>query len=206
MTSDPRRAVGAAAAVREVARPAATEPGAALEQLVELACRGDAGAFEQIYRRQIGRVYALCMRMVADPQLAEVLTQDAFVRAWEKLGTYRGQGSFEGWMHRPTANLVIEDRRRAARVAQWFTSDEEAARTAAGPQRSVEDALSLERAIAALPPGARMAFVLHDVEGYRHREIAEMAGVAEVTVRAQLHRARSLLRRSLQETRKEATR
>ena len=109
-------------------------------------------------------------------------------------------------MHRLTANLVIEDRRRAARTAQWFTSDEEAARAAAGPQRSVEDALSLERAIAALPPGARMAFVLHDVEGYRHREIAEMAGVADATVRAQLHRARMLLRRALQGTRKEATR
>ena len=192
-------------------RPQALDPPVAdseatLETLAAAARGGDVRAFEQIYRRQVGRVYALCVRMVADPQLAEVLTQDAFVRAWEKLETYRGQGSFGGWMHRLTTNLVIEDRRRAARTARWFTSDEEGTLAAAGPQRSIEDALSLERAIAGLPAGARMAFVLHEIEGYRHREIAEMTGIAAATVRAQLHRARSLLRLSLRAPRKEAAR
>lgn len=205
MTPDLPRSVEAAGHWEAVA-PQAVESEAALEQLAEQARQGDARAFEQIYQRQVGRVYALCLRMVADPHLAEVLTQDAFVRTWEKLGSYRGEGSFGGWMHRLTANLVIEDRRRAARTAQWFASDEEATAAAAAPQRSIEDALSLERAIAALPPGARMAFVLHDVEGYRHREIAEMMGVAEATVRAQLHRARLLLRRSLAGARKGDTR
>jgi RNA polymerase sigma factor (sigma-70 family) len=90
--------------------------GTSAGDLVRAAQGGDARAFEQIYRQHVGRVYALCLRMVADPQHAEVLTQDAFVRAWEKLGTYRGQGSFGGWLHRLTANLVIEDRRRAART------------------------------------------------------------------------------------------
>lgn len=175
-------------------------------ELVRAAQAGDNRAFEQIYRGHVGRVYALCLRMVGDPQHAEVLTQDAFVRAWEKLGTYRGEGSFGGWLHRLTANLVIEDRRRAARSAAWFTSAEDAGERATAPVRSVEDAVSLERAIATLPPGARAAFVLHDIEGYRHREIAEMIGVASPTVRAQLHRARSLLRQALQNTRKGATR
>jgi RNA polymerase sigma-70 factor (ECF subfamily) len=180
--------------------------GTSAGDLVRAAQGGDARAFEQIYRQHVGRVYALCLRMVADPQHAEVLTQDAFVRAWEKLGTYRGQGSFGGWLHRLTANLVIEDRRRAARTAAWFTSDETAGAQAAARPRSIEDAISLERAIATLPPGARAAFVLHDVEGYRHDEIAKMIGVASPTVRTQLHRARSLLRQALQGTRKEATR
>ncbi len=170
--------------------------------LVRAAQAGDTRAFEQLYRAHVGRTYALCLRMIGDPQHAEVLTQDAFVRAWEKLATYSGQGSFGGWLHRLTANLVIEDRRRAARSAAWFTSTEDAGERAAAPARSIEDALSLERAIATLPPGARTAFVLHDIEGYRHREIAEMIGVASPTVRAQLHRARSLLRRALEDTRK----
>jgi len=174
--------------------------------LVRAAQAGDTRAFEQIYREHVGRIYALCLRMVGDAQHAQVLTQDAFVRAWEKLGTYRGEGNFGGWLHRLTANLVIEDRRQAARSAAWFTSMENVGEQAGAPARSVEDAVSLERAIATLPPGARAAFVLHDIEGYRHREIAQLIGVAVPTVRAQLHRARSLLRQTLQGTRKGAAR
>ncbi len=169
-------------------------------QLVERAQRGSTRAFEQLYHRRVGRVYGLCLRMMGDPEHATTLTQDAFVRAWEKLGTYRGQGSFDGWLRRLTVNVVIEDRRKAARQARWFAPEEESDRApaAAAAPRDTEDAIDLERAISTLPPGARMAFVLHDVEGYRHREIAEMTGLASGTIKAQLHRARGLLRHVLE--------
>jgi RNA polymerase sigma-70 factor (ECF subfamily) len=153
--------------------------------------------------------------MVADRARAEALTQDAFVRAWEKLGTFRGEGAFGAWLGRITTNVVIEDARRRARRANWIevvSGDEMSALhgtdTAAAPagQRWVASAtrppdtaavLDLERAVAALPPGARMVFVLHDVQGFKYREIAAQAGIAEGTVKAQLHRARRLLRETL---------
>ena len=182
------------------------DPGSVEERLVEEARRGSSQSFEQLYRRHVGQVHAVCRRMVGDPDLAATLTQDAFVRAWQKLGTYAGRGSFGGWLRRLAVNVVIEDRRRAARAAGIFSDDERAGRTAAAPARSAEDVMDLERAVAALPPGARMAVVLHDIEGYRHREIAAIAGVASGTVKAQLHRARSLLRQALQGGWKESPR
>jgi len=184
---------------------------AAVSQLVAAAQAGDRAAFEGLYRLHVDRIYALCLRMVADPACAEQLTQDAFVRAWEKLRSYRARGSFAGWLHRLSARVVIEDRRRHAREARRLVSvdEEEAMRrtettTANGlpsghvAPRPIEAAIDLERAIAQLPPGARRAFVLHDVEGYRHREIAKITGTAEGTSKTQLHRARRLLRTALQ--------
>jgi RNA polymerase sigma-70 factor (ECF subfamily) len=140
--------------------------------------------------------------MVADPTEAEVLTQDAFVRAWQKLGSYRFSGPFGAWLRRVSANVVIENRRSRAREARWVEDGVELAHVAA-PQRRGESevAIDLERAVAALPPGARMAFVLHDVYGYQHKEIAALANLATGTIKAQLHRARSLLRGALRSTR-----
>ena len=185
--------------------------------IIRAAQAGDARAFEQIYRSYVGQVYGLCLRMVADVTTAETLTQDVFVRAWDKLGLYEGRGAFGGWLRRLTANQVIEDRRRLARDRRWVDSNTEVetmdqGRTAAtrAPYalspvgaavvrpRETEAAIDLERAIATLPPRARQVFVLHDVSGYRYREIAEMLGVALGTVKAHLHRARSLLREELQ--------
>ena len=170
---------------------------------------GDQRAFERLYRMHVDRIYGLCLRMAGDPGRAEALTQDVFVRAWSKLGGFRAEGPFGGWLHRLAVRVVIEDRRRAARSARWLATDIEVetvaepsdARSTAGAvaPMAIEESVELERAVAALPEGARTIFLLHDVEGYRHREIAEMAGISAGTAKAQLHRARMLLRRALAE-------
>ena len=174
------------------------DPRAEERRLVSRAQAGDMAAFEELYRRNVGRVYALCMRMAGDASLAEELAQDVFVRAWERLGTFRGESAFSSWLHPLTVNVALSERRaRRRRVARVMTTDdltpfEKPTRTP-GP----EAGLDLEKALAALPPGARSVFVLHDVEGYRHQEIAEMTGVAEGTSKAQLHRARRMMREAL---------
>jgi RNA polymerase sigma factor (sigma-70 family) len=160
--------------------------------LVDRARRGDVDAFELLYRQHAGRVYALCLRLAADPVIARELTQDTFVRAWEALPRFRADASITTWLHRIAVNAMLErrraERRRTARVS--LADDEEDGESAiAGvvPAADVATAIDLERAVAALPPGVRRAFVLHDVEGYTHEEIAT----------AQLHRARQLLMRAL---------
>lgn len=170
--------------------------------LVALAARGDVNAFEQLYARSAGRVYAVCVRMTGDPQRAREFTHDAFVRAWERLSTFRGEAAFETWMHRLTVNVVLtatrSERRRQARLVQG--TDEETAESDPAFSRAapdVESRIDMERAIAALPPRAREVFVLHDVEGYRHDEIAERLDLQSSSVRAQLHRARRLIMRML---------
>ena len=156
-------------------------------------------AFEELYRRNVGRVFALCMRMAGDAALAEELAQDVFVRAWEKLGTFRGDSAFSSWLHPLTVNVALTERRsRRRRTARVMTTDDltpfEKPTRAPGPEMG----LDLENALKTLPPGARSVFVLHDVEGYRHQEIAELTGVAEGTSKAQLHRARRMLREALE--------
>lgn len=170
--------------------------------LVALAARGDVSAFERLYARSAGRVYAVCVRMTGDPQRAREFTHDAFIRAWERLSTFRGESAFETWMHRLAVNVVLTatrgERRRAARFSA--STDEDAAESEPAFARSpsdVETRLDLERAIAALPPRAREVFVLHDVEGYKHDEIAERLELQPSSVRAQLHRARQLIMRML---------
>ena len=186
---------------------------AADARLIESARSGDVAAFEQVYRREVGRVYALCLRMTADAQRARELTQTVFVRAWDRLGSFRGDSQLSSWLHRIAVNEVLIDarteRRRRARVvlaedegAASEDSDEPDRRDA--PRSTgitlpvdTESRIDLERAIAKLPPGARTVFVLHDIEGYRHEEISRMTGSAEGTLRAQLHRARKLLMEAL---------
>lgn len=172
--------------------------------LVARACSGDVAAFELLYQRAAGRIFALCLRMSGDRASAGELTHDAFVRAWERLPQYRGESAFTTWMHRLAVNLVLErfrsDRRREARVT--LVEDDRtdyAVQSAFDPAAGdVLDRVDLERAVAALPPNARTVFVLHDVEGYRHDEIAERMHLAPGTVRAHLHRARKLLMGMLQ--------
>jgi RNA polymerase sigma-70 factor (ECF subfamily) len=149
------------------------------EELVDRAGRGDVEAFEELYRENVGRVYLLCLRMCGDPSYAEELAQEAFVRAWQKLGSFRGASQFSTWLHRVTVNVVLGNRRSTAR--------REARVKAVGDDLPVD--LTAE--------GARTVFVLHDVEGYRHREIADLTGLAVGTSKAQLHRARKLLRKAL---------
>jgi RNA polymerase sigma-70 factor, ECF subfamily len=170
--------------------------------LVERARRGDGEAFEQLYRLHAGRVYALCLRLAADPVVARELTQDTFVKAWEALPRFRAEASLSTWLHRIAVNAMLERRRgeqrRTARVSLAGDEDEgemDVAGIVLAPD--VATAIDLERAIAALPPGVRRAFVLHDVEGFTHEEIATMTGLAAGTLRAQLFRARQLLMRAL---------
>ena len=182
-------------------------------RLIERARAGDVDAFEHVYRQEVGRVFALCLRMSGDAGRARELTQSVFVRAWDRLASFRGESQLSSWLHRIAVNEVLTeartDRRRRARVVlagdeslDRATGDPGApasAPTYQGVTRPVdtESKIDLERAIAGLPPGARTVFVLHDIEGYKHEEISKMTGSAEGTLRAQLHRARKLLMEAL---------
>jgi RNA polymerase sigma-70 factor (ECF subfamily) len=166
------------------------------------AASGDRQAFERLYRKHLDRIFSLCARMVSDRTRAEELTQDVFVRAWEKLKLFRGESSFATWLHRLAVNVVLNDRKTEGRRRSRFEEEDEEQ----GMDRYVGvvgmvlppgDLLDLEKAITRLPPGARRVFTLHDVEGYKHEEIAEMLGVTTGATKAQLHRARMLLREAL---------
>lgn len=168
--------------------------------LVASAAAGDARAFERLYRRHVDRVFGLCWRLCdGDRARAEQATQDAFVRAWEKLETFRGESQFGTWLHRLTVNVVLGEHRLLKR---WVSFDDAAGEGMPDePRREDPDAglgRDLERALAKLPRGARTILLLHDVEGYRHEEIAELTGIAVGTSKAQLHRARKLMKEHLQ--------
>jgi RNA polymerase sigma-70 factor (ECF subfamily) len=139
--------------------------------------------------------------MCGDRVRATELLQDVFVRVWERIGSFRGDSAFGTWVHRLAINVVLEtarkDQRREAHITPAELDDSQQP-SDDGLALSVETRLDLDRALRVLPPGARRAFVLHDVEGYRHEEIARMLDVAEGTVRAQLHRARRLLMEALE--------
>jgi RNA polymerase sigma-70 factor (ECF subfamily) len=166
--------------------------------VVRRAQRGDLDAFESLYRSHVGRVHGLCLRMVADPSLAEDLTQETFIRAWRHIRTYRGESRFGGWMRRLAVNVVLADRRTRLRRSAFERDDIDPGDLGSPASAEVPDRRrDLESAIAGLPPGARTVFVLHDIEGYRHEEIAAFTGTTSGTSKAQLHRARRLLREAL---------
>lgn len=166
--------------------------------LAAAAQAGDVDAFEVLYRRHEGRVHALCRRLCGQAGEAEEMTQEAFVRAWQRLSSYRGDAAFGTWMHRLTVNTVLSSWRAAGRYRQRVVAiDDHEAAHHPSMASSPGLALDLEKAIAALPLGARTVFVLHDVEGLLHREIAELTGLAVGTCKTQLHRARKLLRSAL---------
>jgi RNA polymerase sigma-70 factor (ECF subfamily) len=171
---------------------------------VALAAAGDRRAFERLYRTHVNRVFALCARMSGDRTLAEELTQDVFVRCWERLGSFRGESAFGTWLFRLAVNVVLNARKSASRDRARFGTgpdehddDDKAAWDPPARPVTPGTAVDLESAIAGLPPGARRVFTLHDVEGYRHEEIAEMLGITSGGSKAQLHRARLLLRGAL---------
>lgn len=170
---------------------------------IALASSGDRRAFERLYRAHVDRVYSICVRMTSDRTRAEELTQDVFVRAWEKLGQFRGESAFGTWLHRLSVNVVLNERKTEQRRRGKVDNVEDLDAVApAGALESRESwtpgmAVDLEAAIGTLPPGARRVFVLHDIEGYTHEEIARMLGVTSGGTKAQLHRARLLLREAL---------
>jgi RNA polymerase sigma-70 factor (ECF subfamily) len=181
--------------------PAAMGAGGALDAVasdVALAASGDRRAFERLYRAHVDRVFSLCARMTADRGQAEELTQDVFVRAWEKLALFRGESSFGTWLHRLAVNVVLNQLKSDGRQRKRVVDDEGAVDVLPARPLAPGDRMDLEKAIAGLPPGARRVFVLHDVEGYRHEEIAEQLGITSGGSKAQLHRARLLLREALQ--------
>jgi len=161
-----------------------------------LAARGDARAFERLYRSNVNRIHSLARRMIG-PELAAEVTQDVFVRAWEKIGSFRGEAAFGTWLYRLAVNLILSRRGRLATQRARETSDETVLEHLPSRPRSTEIGLDFETAMGRLPEGAKQVFVLHDVEGYKHDEIAGMLGVTSGTSKAQLHRARLLLRRVL---------
>lgn len=165
---------------------------------VALAAAGDQQAFERLYRLHSARIYSLVRRMVGGDGDADELVQDAFVRAWQRLSTFRGESAFGTWMHRLTVNLVLNWQKSRNRGHKLFDDDAMIDMQSAR-RETPEAAMDLETALKLLPKGARQIFVLHDVEGFKHEEIAEMLEITSGTSKAQLHRARMLMRRHLEQ-------
>jgi RNA polymerase sigma-70 factor, ECF subfamily len=176
--------------------PIESVPAAETPSDVARAAAGDARAFEALYRLHLPRVHSLVRRMTAGRD-ADELTQDVFVRLWQKLGTFRGDSSFTTWLHRLAVNVVIE-RFRTEHVRRGRMIDgEDIFELLPGPAQTRDLGMDFEAALEKLPDGAREIFVLHDVEGYKHHEIATLLEISAGTSKAQLHRARMMLRRHL---------
>lgn len=163
---------------------------------VALARQGDSQAFERLYRIHVGVIRGLARRMAGDAA-ADELTQDAFVRAWEKLHTFRGDSRFGTWLYRLAVNIIVE-RRRSFACRAWLVEDAgDAVLAASVPATDCVFTIDFQAAVDRLPEGARQVFVLHDVEGYKHQEIGALLGIATGTSKWQLHRAREILRKHL---------
>jgi RNA polymerase sigma-70 factor (ECF subfamily) len=163
---------------------------------VALAAAGDVRAFERLYTAHLPRVHGIVRRMSGGRDTDE-LTQDVFVRVWQKLASFRGESAFATWLHRLAVNVVIERFRTEATRRQRLHDGEEIFETLAGVSRSGDVRMDFEMALEKLPDGAREIFVLHDVEGYKHHEIATLLEISAGTSKAQLHRARMMLRRHM---------
>lgn len=182
--------------VTELARDAAGDEA----ERVARARSGDVGAFEGLYRDHVGRVYGLCLRMTGQAQTAEDLTQDTFVSAWRSLPGYEGRSRFSTWLHRIAVNAVLAQRRAPRGRGEVSLTDEDGEQMEFAAETGMDGVMpiDLERAIAALPAGARDILILHGIYGYSHEEAAEMLGIAVGTCKAQLHRARQLMRGHMQ--------
>jgi RNA polymerase sigma-70 factor, ECF subfamily len=180
--------------VAEIDKPQPTD-----YELAQKAGAGDLTAFEELYRRHFRRVYSLCLRMTANPEEAEDLTQETFIQLHKKIGSFRGDSAFTTWLHRMTVNQVLMHFRRRKSRPEFLTEEGETpAQIVQGTENHnrmpIVDRIVLENAITKLPPGYRAVFVLHDVEGHEHGEIAKMLGISEGTSKSQLHKARLKLR------------
>lgn len=188
--------MGTGAALLQVGTPLTATRSADPPDDVALAAAGDVRAFERLYRAHLPRVHGLVRRMTGGRD-ADELTQDVFVRVWQKLATFRGESAFGTWLHRLTANVVIERFRSDSTRRQRHVDGEEIFDALPALPRTGDLAMDLDVALATLPDGAREIFVLHDVEGYKHHEIASLLGISSGTSKAQLHRARMMLRKRL---------
>jgi RNA polymerase sigma-70 factor (ECF subfamily) len=170
--------------------------------LARNAAAGDMEAFEELYERHNRRVYSLCLRMTQNATEAEDLTQDTFIQLFRKIGSFRGDSAFTTWLHRLTVNQVLMHfRKRSVKLEKTTEEGETPVQIVRGTenpnQMPVVDRIALDSALAQLPPGYRSVFVLNDVEGHEHEEIARMLNCAVGTSKSQLHKARMKLRRLL---------
>jgi RNA polymerase sigma-70 factor, ECF subfamily len=171
-------------------------------QAIEQAKQGQEAAFEVLYNLHKRRVYSLCLRMVSNPAQAEDLAQEAFLQLFRKIGTFRGESAFSTWLHRMTVNVVLMQLRKkglpVVSLEETLEADDEAPRKEFGTKdvklAGSIDRLQLQRAIDKLPPGYRTVFVLHDIEGFEHNEIAQIVGCSIGNSKSQLHKARLKLR------------
>jgi RNA polymerase sigma-70 factor, ECF subfamily len=161
-----------------------------------LAASGDATAFERLYRTHVNRVHSLVRRML-DADIADDVTQDVFIRAWQKLSTFRGESAFGTWLHKLAVNVALARRKTVGTERGRFINEAEPLEGLSSRRQTPELTMDFEEALSRLPEKARQVFVLHDVEGYRHEEIARMLGVVPGTSKSQLHHARMALRRHL---------
>jgi RNA polymerase sigma-70 factor (ECF subfamily) len=169
-----------------------------IEAAVRRAKAGDVSAFEDVYRRTADRVFALALRMSRDREVAVELLQDVFVRAWQRLDSFREESLFTTWLHRLAVNLILQKLREHRRRDEREVSADDLDRFGRTARQAMPGTrIDLERAIAKLPGRARQVLVLRDIEGYKYSEIARMTGVSIGTVKAQVHRARTLVRESL---------
>jgi RNA polymerase sigma-70 factor, ECF subfamily len=160
-----------------------------------LAASGDAHAFERLYRRHVNRIHTLVRRMLGEED--EEVTQEVLIRAWQKLSSFRGESAFGTWLHRVAVNVILNHRTARARWRHRFLENPDAGVDTPARAPSPGAGVDFEAAMARLPEGARRVFVLHDVEGYRHDEIAGLLGISPGTSKSQLHYARMALRRHL---------
>jgi RNA polymerase sigma-70 factor, ECF subfamily len=178
-------------------------------EAIERAKQGDEEAFEALYRLHKRRVYSLCLRMTANTATAEDLTQEAFLQLFRKIGTFRGESAFSTWLHRMAVNVVLMQLRKKGlplvSLEETMETEEESPKKELGAEdvrlAGSINRIQLEQAIGDLPPGYRMVFLLHDVEGYEHNEIAEMVGCSIGNSKSQLHKARMKLRELLKTSR-----
>ena len=161
--------------------------------LVERSKQGDHKAYEQLYRANAGKVYALCLRLCGQRELAEDLSQEAFIRAWQKISSFRGDSAFGSWLYRLTSNVVIGHLRQQNKW-KMEVFDEQHHQATLGFSSIQDNRPDIEKALMALPDQARVVVILHEYLGYQHNEIAELMGMAVGTSKSQLHRAKILLK------------
>ncbi len=171
-----------------------------VKDYVASAAAGDVRAFEHLYLTHLPKVHSLVRRMSGGRD-ADELTQDVFVRVWQKLGSFRGDSAFTTWLHRLAVNVVIERFRQDTTRRRRMHDGEEIFETLSAPFRTRDFSMDFEAALLSLPDGAREIFVLHDVEGYKHHEIGTLLEISSGTSKAQLHRARMMLRKYLKSER-----
>ena len=174
------------------------------DEIIRLAQKKDINAFESIYKKYLARIYTLVFRMVGNPMISEEITQDIFVRLWQKIGLYKGKNivngetcSFYTWFHRLAVNVIIKHKRLKS---SQFTNEIYLEDVSYGDEKKSKDmdvSMDIDKAVSSLPHEARHVFILHDVEGYRHEDIARIKNISVGTSKHQLHRAKQIIRRLL---------